>query len=256
MDDYCHFESALAYQSFARDVRREYRYFRSTASEAFLKGVLQTADERVVKLAPNTSCFRARLGNDMDRQEVKDNDGNLVDVAEWRIPFEEGALMPFSDRASEGRANPKGIPYLYVATDENTAVSEVRPWIGLYVSVAHLKTHRELTCVDCSDGHWLPPRLNALTQPPRNQWDECVWRDINAAFREPVKRTDNLADYAPTQVIAEAIRRAGYCGIVYGSSISRHGQGKNLVIFDARSLHILDRYVVLVESVDVSTVRA
>jgi RES domain-containing protein len=256
MDDICHFESASAYQAFAREVRRANRYFRSAASEAFLEGVLQTADKRLLTLQPNTSCFRARLGNAKDSQEVKDDDCDVIEIVEWRIPYEEDGMMPFRDRASEGRANPKGIPYLYVATDEKTAVSEVRPWIGTYVSVAHLKTHRELRCVDCSDGEWLSQGLVSLTHPPRDEWDKYVWRGINAAFREPVTRTDDLADYAPTQVIAEAMRGAGYSGIVYGSSISRGGGGKNIVLFDLGSIHLRDRYIVRVDSVDVSTTRA
>lgn len=255
MDDTCHFESARAYQSFARDVRRANRYFRSDASEAFLEGVLKTAKGRTRNLQCDTPCFRARLGNRMAGETFKGDDGEVIEIVEWRAPYAEDEMMPRKDYASEGRANPKGISYLYVATDERTAVSEVRPWIGSYVSVAHLKTVRELTCVDCSGGRWLPPRLKPLTQPQRDEWDECVWRDINAAFREPVTRNDDSADYAPTQVIAEAIRRAGYSGIVYGSSISQHGEGKNVVLFDPRSLDFLNRYVVLVNSVDVSTTR-
>lgn len=39
-------------------------------------------------------------------------------------------MKPLSNSASEGRANPKGIPYLYVATDKETAMSEVRPSLG------------------------------------------------------------------------------------------------------------------------------
>jgi len=63
-------------------------------------------------------------------------------------------MKPRRDRAIEGRVNPKGIPFLYVATELKTAVAEVRPWKDEFVSVAQLTTTRELRLINCTtDDH-------------------------------------------------------------------------------------------------------
>jgi hypothetical protein len=56
-----------------------------------------------------------------------------------------------------------------------------------------------------------------------------VWWSLNQAFSEPVTRTDDAADYAPTQVLAEVFRTSGCDGIVYRSKL---GKGKNVAVFD------------------------
>ncbi|WP_366931004.1 RES family NAD+ phosphorylase [Mesorhizobium sp.] len=48
-------------------------------------------------------------------------------------------MRPLAGRASEGRANPKGIPCLYMAVDRHTALAECRPWIGSLVSIGAFK---------------------------------------------------------------------------------------------------------------------
>nr|MDC2856090.1 RES family NAD+ phosphorylase [Ningiella sp. W23] len=50
--------------------------------------------------------------------------------------------------ASNGRANPFGISYLYVASTENTAVSEVRPHNNEFITIATFKAKEELKLVD------------------------------------------------------------------------------------------------------------
>jgi len=63
-------------------------------------------------------------------------------------PFDTKRMKPLLGRAREGRANPKGIPYLYLATHRDTAVAEVRPWKGGAVSVGQFKIMRDLKLVN------------------------------------------------------------------------------------------------------------
>ncbi|MFZ0569740.1 MAG: RES domain-containing protein [Rhodomicrobium sp.] len=44
-------------------------------------------------------------------------------------------MKPIPNWLSEGRANPRGIPYLYLASTRDTALAEVRPWIGSHITV-------------------------------------------------------------------------------------------------------------------------
>src|SRR5690242_18366035 len=130
-------------------------------------------------------------------------------------------MKPIPAKATDGRANPRGIPCLYLATKKDTAVLEIRPLIGSSVSVAQFMVLRELRLVDCSSERrdislkrWLEPE-NLLTP---EEIEKAVWFDINAAFSKPVERGDNSIEYVPTQILAEAFKRHDFDGIAYKSS--------------------------------------
>lgn len=57
-------------------------------------------------------------------------------------------MRPMKDAAYEGRVNPKGISYLYLATDEKTAIYEMCPWVCKKVTVAKFDARKELRIVD------------------------------------------------------------------------------------------------------------
>src|SRR4029079_425586 len=77
--------------------------------------------------------------------------------------FAKSRMMPFTDKAKEGRVNPKGVPCLYCATDPDTAMAEMRAWNDSYLSVARLRVKDDLRCIDCSkemdkpEWDWLSP---------------------------------------------------------------------------------------------------
>jgi hypothetical protein len=141
-------------------------------------------------------------------------------------------MKPLSYRAHEGRVNPKGIPCLYLSDDRDTAMTETRPWIGSCVSVGQFVIVRELRVVDCTgdrkQGFWISLH-DPFKQPDPATREDYVWGAINRAFSTPVTRGDDVAEYAPTQVLAEAFQSVGYDGIIYGS---RLGKGKAIAIFD------------------------
>jgi hypothetical protein len=69
---------------------------------------------------------------------------------EEEIPFFEDRMKPLPSVAKDGRANPRGIGYLYLATTLATAGSELRPWLGASISVSQFQTNRELMLADCT----------------------------------------------------------------------------------------------------------
>jgi hypothetical protein len=121
-------------------------------------------------------------------------------------------MFPRKDKTTEGRVNPKGIPCLYLATDPNTAMSEVRPGKTEPVTLAQCETVRSLKLVDCSSSGKILI-VDELHNEGQALMEELFWHNIDNAFSMPVNATDDLADYAPTQVIAEVFRRIGYNGI-------------------------------------------
>ena len=62
-------------------------------------------------------------------------------------------MKPDPDKVSDGRANPRGIACLYVCTDYQTAILEIRPLIGSYVTIANMEINRNLEIVDCTSAY-------------------------------------------------------------------------------------------------------
>jgi RES domain-containing protein len=67
---------------------------------------------------------------------------------------------PPPNLARPGRMNPLGIPYLYVALDQATAIAEVRPWLGALLSVARLSPQRTLRVVNLNYRDVKPPEMH------------------------------------------------------------------------------------------------
>lgn len=233
------FQSWNSFLSFKEKKEHEERYFHSEDIQEFLDEVMITARDRVESVPKGQCYWRSQKGSDL--LSLDDGQGNIVDYTP--VPYTEKRMKPLSDKAFEGRVNPKGIPYLYLATDQKTAISEMRPWVGKYVTLAEFETCRDLTLVDCSrfdiDIMNMTARdLNMLwkLRPPEpEEATRTVWRWIDMSFSKPVDRDDrggSTADYIPTQIIAELFRSNGYDGIKYKSLFTG---GRNIALYDIGS---------------------
>lgn len=227
------FSSWDGYRRFSEGVRHGSRYVWNQETKSFLDAVLATNKGRNFKLPKGTILFRAQRG--IDWRPIHDEEGN--ELGDEPIGYDSGRMKPRPNRAIEGRANPAGISVLYLATTEKTAISEVRPWVGAWVSVAQFKTNRALKALDLSRGHgqFSIARLTLHQLMHEEEIDaktraRAVWTDIDAAFSRPVYVTDDAADYVPTQILAEVFRNAGYDAIIYRSLFGERGY--NLALFD------------------------
>jgi len=195
----------------------------------FLETVLATSHDKEEVVPIGSPVFRAQLGHAWRPETV----GEGV-TEEFPSAFPPERMKPLPDRAVEGRANPKGIPCLYVGTHEETAVAEVRPWIGALVSVARLRTTRALRVVNCTVADHRSRVY--FSEPAPEERQRAVWQDIDRAFSEPVSSSDDVASYAPTQVLAEAFRQSGLDGVAYRSAV---GPGHNIAIFDPAAAELI-----------------
>lgn len=233
------FTSYRDFQNFQQHVLRESRYVLDDFARSFLDIVLATSAGRRQEFPEGRIFWRAQEGHGWDSIQQDD------DEFEVPGPHSQDRMRPRSHVATEGRANPKGIPCLYLATDEETAMAEVRPSVGSYVSVGQFKTFRPLTLFDCSVGH--DSRFTFFFEEPDGEERErAVWNDIDRAFSEPVTVGDSTADYAPTQIISEIFKREGYDGVVYKSNL---GSGLNLALFDLNAADIINCFLYRVKSV-------
>lgn len=233
-----------SYSRFARHVRFTNRYVLGTDERAFLETVLATIRKRDGELRPGHTLYRAQCG--VEWVDQTDDDGNWIGEDVWG--FGADRMKPLPDRAREGRANPTGIPVLYVGTTVLTAVSEVRPWVGADLSVAMCKVLRRLKTLDLSLGHGQSSFAGAVfshvmggRELTAEEKEKAVWIDIDNAFSQPVTTSDDRADYAPTQILAELFRSAGYDAIAYKSHFGDDGdrKGYNVAIFDPEAVEIV-----------------
>ena len=110
---------------------------------------------------------------------------------------------------------------------------ETRPWAGSVLTISQLVLLKQVTLVDCTLDATFD--LDIKTQ---EQLESNSWYFLNEAFSLPVFQAEDVADYAPTQYIAEAFRAAGYGGIMYTSQV---GNGKNIALFDVHAAEIASR---------------
>jgi hypothetical protein len=228
------FQSWEEYNLFAHFIKFKARHVLDERSKRFLQVVVETSGKRRRTLPQQTELWRAQIGHDWRTEQVPSfMQADVGGATEYRTPHPFGGqrMLPLLDRATEGRVNPKGIPCVYFSMGKETAMSEVRPWIGSYVSVAQFETLRALRLVDFSgDDPWFGINYHTGCQEPTAEKRESsVWGHMNLAFSEPITRSDDIADYAPTQVLAEVFRDSGYDGIIYESRLGEGG--KNVALF-------------------------
>lgn len=172
--------------------------------------------QRAVHLPAGTCLHRARLGFEGRADDPK--------------PFAGPAIhAPPPDTVRPGRANAVGKIVLYCADQKATAVAEMRPARGEYVSVAEILVRKDLQILDLVSS---PEALSPFVEEALSYWID--FSQLLSAFAEqlakPLRSRDDLRDYIPTQKLAETIERAGLAGIRYPSAMAP--SGTNVVLFD------------------------
>jgi len=240
------FSSGWSFIRFCESVRHRYRYARVAEVDEFLAALAESSETRVRSIPIDSLYWRAQLGTAIAERKIEDSD--LTVYCQVDIPLSAERMVPLRYSAHEGRVNPKGIPCLYLATDKETAMSEVRPWNGAKISIATFNTTRVLRVVDCTLHHNVRRVTDVLLgEPSPEEITEGVWAQVDQGFSEPVNDEPATAEYAPTQIMAEAFRQAGFDGVVFRS---RLGSGFNLALFDLDSAKLSNRALFKVEAID------
>ena len=131
----------------------------------------------------------------------------------------KASTAPTADKIGDGRANPDHIRYLYLCEDEFTPVYEVRAGIGDQVSIAKFKLQKDIRLYDLAAE--FDPKSVDGTVP-------CLFKAIGSLFSRPYK--EKRENYIATQFLTEEIKRMGFDGLRFESSL--HRGGYNVVLFD------------------------
>jgi RES domain-containing protein len=178
---------------------------------------------------------RARLGFKLDENEA-------------RLPWARTEIgAPPTINASAGRANAEGRVVLYVADEEKTAISEVRPALGFYVSVASLILNRHSRILDLTKNL---PELNPFERESVEWHIEIhgLLNRLGEQMSRPLERAEDTTLYVPCQRLANYIRQNHYDGIRYPSALNPGGS--SIVFFDPEIAEVGESKLVKVTEVN------
>ena len=139
---------------------------------------------------------------------------------------------PPKTSATAGRANPIGIPYLYLCDEPKTTYYEVRAVYLDRLSVGTFEVIRDLKIVDFTHNISLyNSYADNITPFKELIRQKKVIDAISSDLSKPLRRFDSELEYVPTQLICEYCRCVvGADGITFESSLRKGA--RNYVLFD------------------------
>lgn len=173
-----------------------------------------------IEIPQRTELYRARLHH---------NSGE--------VPYDAGKMFcPPAEFSAAGRANPSGIPYLYLSDNADTILYEIRAAYLDEVSIGTFKVKanigKAVLIADFTESTTIfhPSKIGDKIKAT------LLKQKISADLSKPMRRYDSELEYIPTQFICEFIKiYTGVNGIKFRSSL--HVAGNNFVIFDQ---HLMD----------------
>lgn len=200
---------------FSAEIRTRNRYFPQTVPDRrVLERVLL---EHVQTVRTDVELFRARSVNDTESPPSQDQMG-----------------APPSQKAKGGRANPTGIPYLYLAFSKETCVYESRAGNHAQLAIGTFKPNRDLRVLNLADVD--PPDffsvedIGAVEEQVRRISSYRYLVALGEELSRPIRSSDLAIDYIPTQYLCELAKSLEMDGVLYSSA--QHNEGRNLVLFN------------------------
>lgn len=154
-------------------------------------------------------------------------------AAETQIDAREIGPPP-AGKATAGRANPAGIPYLYLALLEKTALHEVRASHQSEIAVGEFEVNSELRVLNLANLHH-PDIFEDDAVAGLRQYRYL--RRLGDELGRPVKESDQQIDYVPTQYLCEYAKELEFDGVVYPSAVDPNERpGRNIVLFSSNKV--------------------
>lgn len=232
-DSHPHEILSFAWRSFVRTVKHETRFhfansLRSMVSSPNEIELCETLPEIAERLRPLVRTLSA--GTQIYRSRIRRRKQTWTPTAEQMGP-------PPKERASSGRMNPAGIPYLYTAFDKTTARREVgiTKRTSLTVFTATFELTKSLNVIDLTI---LPaiPSLYDITKNGEREHALFIRQFVDEISVAVAKDGQEHIEYVPTQVICEYLAQVfepspeiKLGGLIFPSAV--HAGGKNLVVF-------------------------
>ncbi len=213
--------SRMLYDEYEKSLKDENRFF---IDEKFRSMFDRIIEEYESILPKNLKLYRGRL-HPHYRLELFDS-------------VEEIGMPDPNVFSTNGRANPIGINYLYLSSNVDTVIAELRPNIGDTLTVGTFKTSKDLRLIELE--------LSACIGGTIGEYPSA--KDISdfmmyllLAFTRPIDVTRKQLEYLPTQYFTEYCKTKGYDGISFLSSVMEKNStlNKNYVFFNSNNLELL-----------------
>lgn len=146
-----------------------------------------------------------------------------------RQPY-TGTAIGASPKPGHGRLNKEGEPVLYLGSKAYTALAEIRPHPGHYVSIGAFETTRDLRLAD------FDPDIALFSQNELRLEQYDIIQALDRLMSTPVTPEDK-AGYLLTQLLAQVLKAKGFDGVQYRSSVS---DGVNFCLFDPTDANFVD----------------
>jgi hypothetical protein len=140
--------------------------------------------------------------------------------------------------STAGRANPQGIPYLYLSKCLDTTLYETRATFldNISIGIFHIKDNFELKLVDFTRKQ---SPFNKEGQIISFTKEKLIIDAISRDLSRPLRRYDSELEYIPTQFICEYIRfNIEADGIQFYSSLEK--DGVNVVLFNQENIECIN----------------
>lgn len=219
------YESVYGWKKLKETLINEFRYMTSNKMDKEFAIYDQAFAAHVRPLINDAILFRSRINENGDN-----------------TPFPKEKMgAPPKRFATAGRANPQGIPFLYLSDKPETTFYETRALYLDYISTGSFRSNRELKIVDFTETK-SPFSFMADSSVEKGIIGELLIKAISNDLSRPMRRYDSIVDYVPTQFICEYIKYSAKAdGIAFRSSLCN---GVNYVIFDINSFDCDDTVVV------------
>ncbi|SDX75741.1 RES family NAD+ phosphorylase [Flavobacterium degerlachei] len=171
---------------------------------------------------------RARIGYSEKIEEI----GFGLNSFSTKIPYSKEQLSsPPILKTTAGRANRQGVAFLYLASNQETAMGEIRPHPGHYVSVGEFQNIENLMLADLR----FVDLVKYFNDNKQLQLFKIL-KDLSEELSIPIL-PEEKENYLVTQFISDIIRQIGFDGILFNSSVSN---GYNLVAFEPSKFAYVD----------------
>jgi len=206
------------------------------AVEGAMDTIVAAIEADIESRVPKDSLwYRGRIG--VASRGLGRPHGDIVQIAK---PYKETAIgAPLPPDATPGRTNRPGVSVLYLASEIETALAEIRPHPGHLISVGGFRAQKDLKIAR------FDLALGAFASSDNRLDLFAIIHHFDWLFGWPITPEERQR-YALTQLLSGVLIRHGFEGIMYPSSL---GTGKNLCAFDPATF-AFDESVSTVKQVD------
>lgn len=208
---------SMSWQRFKYQCKHYARYFDMGAEntrESLLRVLAELLNKEEVTIYMENGCrlYRARV--------IDVNfDFNIDPV---KMLKEVGP--PLKGGGKNNRMSPAGISYMYLSNAPEVCFAEISPIVNDSVLIAEFQIAKRLKILDLTS---IPNfKIRSIFDDeydPDIRWARSFMGYFTSEISSPISEDDAILKYVPTQLLAEFIRKLGFDGVKYASSLKQSG---------------------------------